>query len=156
MRNFKSAVLVLAVCAASVVSTAFADNDAQPLLSKVQIQLTDQQWVSTKTAKVMINVNAVLQSSGLSELQNKVTSDLKGLYEADWHITGYNRSQDSSGLERASLQAEARLPEGSIAGLRDKVKALSSPGQKFTILSIDYSPSFAELSEANSNLRVKL
>lgn len=153
MRTVKSALFVVLL---SVASFSYAGNDAPPPLSKVQLQFSDQQWVSTKTAKVVINVSAALESSGLLELQQKVDQDLHSLNDADWHVTSFSRSQDSSGLERAVLQAEARLPEGDVASLREKVEALSKPGQKFTVLSIDYSPSFAELNDAKDQLRMKL
>ncbi len=153
MRTLKSALFVVLLSAASL---SFAGNNPPPPLSKVQLQFSDQQWVSTKTAKVIINVSAALESSGLLELQQKVDQDLHNLHDADWHITSFSRSQDSSGLERAVLQAEARLPESEVASLRGKVEALSKPGQKFTVLNIDYSPSFAELNDAKDKLRMKL
>lgn len=154
MRFIKLATLLVA---ASLFSVTYAcDENDGPALSKIQVQLSAEQWVTTKSAKVYVNVTAALKSAGLSELQQKVKDDLNSIASADWRITVFSRSQDASGLERANLQAEARLSEEQLQGLRDKAKSLSKPGEKFQISGIGYSPSFKEINAANSELRKKL
>ena len=139
----------------SVFSASFAEC-APPVFTKIQLQLNAEQWVSTKTAKVVVDVSAALEATGLSGLQQKVLQDLNGIYTTDWHITRFAQTQDTTGLLRANLQAEARMPEDQLPGSHDKVKAISKPGTTFTITDIDYSPSFAELTLAKELLRQQL
>ena len=138
-----------------VFSVGFACTEG-PALSKIQLQLNAEQWVNTETAKVTVDVSAALEAAGLSGLQQKVLGDLNGIYATDWHITHFTQTQDATGLLRATLQIEARLPEAQLPELRDKVKAISKPGATFTIADIDYSPSFAELNTVKGLLRQQL
>ena len=135
----------------SVVS--FASDSDELTLNKITVNLSTEHWITSDTAKVTISVNATLQSEGLAELQQKILTDLNSVHEGDWRITNYYRSQDQSGLERANIQAEGRLPASSLTDIRQKAKDLSKPGEKFTISNIDYSPSFAEMNKAKAEMR---
>lgn len=137
-------------------ATSFASEYAGPPLSKITVNLNTEHWVTSQTAKVTISVNATLQSSDLAALQKQIMTDLNKLHQGEWRITSFYRSQDQSGLERATLEAEVRLPEAGLADIRDKVEALSKPGQKFMVISIDYTPSFAELNQAQADMRKAL
>jgi hypothetical protein len=74
----------------------------------------------------------------------------------EWHITQFNRGQDKSGLEVLHIEAEARLSENDLTGLREKAKSVTKPGETYTILGIDFSPSTLELQQAHAVARVEM
>lgn len=116
-----------------------------PRLNTIQVQLQDEQWVSTETALVTISIDANLNQTGLDKLQAEVMTTLQGMAKVKWRITRYNRSQDQSGLERVHMQAQARLSESQLNTLRTQAKAKTKPGLKYRVHGIDYSPSQAEM-----------
>lgn len=120
----------------------------------VTFDLTAQQWVETKTAKVTVQVNATLNEEGLANSHQDISSKLTKISnKAPWHITAFNRSKDESGLEKLTVSAEARLAESELAALRDSATKVSKPGETFTIASIDFSPSEEEMEQAQEGLR---
>lgn len=137
-----------------VLATAtWAEASLEPLLNKVSLQLSAEQWVSTKTALVIIGINASVSDTDLAKIQSSVLSQLGQLAKADWHITSFDRSLDQSGLEKIQASSQARLPESSLAGLRDKVKAMSKPGLTYTLDGVQFIPSEEETRLANADLR---
>jgi hypothetical protein len=133
---------------------AWADNDLEPLLNKVTLQLQSEQWVTTKTALVNVSVNAAVSDQGIDQVQADVMQKLGQISsKGDWHIVSINRQQDSSGLENMQIAAQARLPQSELAGLRSKAKSASKPGETFTVDNIQFTPSEDEVRQANSLLR---
>ena len=126
-------------------------------VDKVVYPVTVQQWVSTQTAKVEVSVDATLKESDLSKARGNIRANLDKIGgKADWHITQFRRSQDQSGLERVAVQAEARLPEGQLANLRQQAKAMSKAGSTYRINNIDFTPSMADMQQARADLRAKV
>lgn len=126
----------------------------EALLNKVTLQLTAEQWVATKTALVTIGINASVSDSDLGKIQSTILDKLNQLAgKADWHIISFDRSQDQSGLEKVQASAQARLPEPALIGLRDKAKALSKPGETYTLDNVQFVPSDDEMRSANTALR---
>src|SRR5436190_23068731 len=102
----------------------WAETNVEPLLNKVALQLTAEQWVATKTALVTVGINASVSDSDLGKIQSNILDKLNQLAgKQEWHIVSFDRSQDQSGLERVQVSAQARLPEAALAGIRDKAKA---------------------------------
>lgn len=131
-----------------------ADISYEPLLNTVSLQLSAEQWVTTKTALVSIGVNASLTGSALEKTQSQVLSKLSQISnKGEWHIISFTRSLDQSGLERVQISAQARLPSSDLSGLRDKAKAISVPGETYTLDNVEFTPSEDELREANTSLR---
>jgi hypothetical protein len=136
---------------------AWADVDLGSLLNKISMQLQSEQWVTTKTALVNVAANAAVSDQGIADVQADVMGKLKQLSDkGDWHITSFNRSLDQSGLESIQITAQARLPQTDLAGLRNKAKAISKPGETFTIDSVQFTPSEDEFRQANITLRNNL
>lgn len=132
----------------------WADTPLEPLLNQISLQLSAEQWVTTKTALVTVGVNASVSDTGLEKIQNEVLSKLNQISnKAEWHIISFNRNQDQSGLERVQMSAQIRLVSADLSGLRDKAKAISKPGETFTIDNVEFSPSADELRSANMALR---
>lgn len=126
----------------------------RPTLNKVTYQVTVEKWATTNTAKVTINMDAALDKVGLANVNRHVLETLHKMSgDADWHITQFNRSQDKSGLETLHVEAEARLPQNTLANLRDKAKSISKPGETYTIGDIDFTPALAEMEKTHADAR---
>lgn len=137
-----------------LVSSAWADTSYEPLLNTVTLQLNAEQWVTTKTALVTVGVNASVSDQGLEKIQSEVLSKLNQISsKGEWHIVSFNRSLDQSGLERVQISAQVRLSSSDLVGMRDKAKALSKPGETFTIDNVEFTPSATELRDANVVVR---
>jgi hypothetical protein len=136
-----------------IASPVFADNDLSTLLNKVSLQLTANKWITSQTAKVMISVDAGLSDQGIEKLQGDVLAKLSQIAGGDWHITGFTRSQDKSGLESVHINAEARLPQAQLADLRGKAKSVSKPGETYTVSAVQFTPSDEEVTQSNIVLR---
>jgi len=126
----------------------------QPLLNKVNYQATVEKWATTTTAKVTINMDAALDKVGLSNVNSHVLENLNKMApDAGWHVTQFNRSQDKSGLEMLHVEAEARLPQGVLASLRDKAKSISKAGETYTVGDIDFMPALEEMEKTHADAR---
>ena len=92
----------------------WAERSFDPLLNKVILQLSAEQWVTTKTALVTVGINANVNDNGIENIQGEVLIKLHQLSDkGEWHITSFNRTQDQSGLERIQISGQARLPSDS-------------------------------------------
>lgn len=134
-----------------------ADDDEKPLLNTVQLSLSGEKWVQSSTARVVVSVDAVLDKAGLEQTHQKLTQKLKQISgAAEWHITLFNRTQDPSGLEKVFVQAEARLPEGELSGLREHAEKVSKPGEKFEIQDVFFEPTLEDMERTRESLRSDL
>lgn len=132
----------------------WAGIDPGPLLNKVTLQLESEQWVATQTALVYVGVNAAVSDQNIGNVQANVLNKLKQLSDkGEWHVLSFNRQQDQSGLESIRISAQARLAQSELSGLRNKAKAISKPGETYTIDNVQFIPSDAEFRLANTSLR---
>ena len=146
----KSIILI----ASSIMATPlWAAVQWEPLLNKITLQLQSQQWVTTSTALVSVSVNASVSDQRIDKIQSDVLSKLNQLSKGEWHVLSFNRQLDKSGLESIQIMGQARLPQSQLANLRDKAKAISKPGETFTIDNVLFTPSDQELRQANVQLR---
>jgi hypothetical protein len=153
MKKWYSSVLLLVV---SILFSfpVWADVNLEPLLNKVILQLQAEQWVTTKTALLTVGVNAAVTDQGIDKVQTDVMQKLNQLSnKGEWHIVSFDRQQDKSGLESIQISAQARLPQSELSNLRDKAKAISKPGETFTIDNVQFTPSDDELRQAAISLR---
>jgi hypothetical protein len=136
--------------------TVLARNDLGLLLNKITLQLRSEQWVVTQTAVVQLKVNAIVSDQNVGNIQVKLMDQLKKISDQAWHVVSFNRHLDQSGLENIQILAEARLPQTDLAGLREKAKGISKPGETFTVQDVQFTPSDAEIRLANEALRGKI
>lgn len=127
-----------------------------PPLDDVSFQLSARDWVSTQSALVQININATLSNTDMVKARDEMMRNLSKIASADWHLTQFERSQDSSGLEKLNVLAEARVPQTNLADIYAHAKAVSHPGVNFTVASIEFKPSLEELQMAKTKLRARL
>ncbi len=134
-----------------------AEDVEKPLLNTIHVNLSGEKWVQSSTAKVVVSVDAVLDKSGLEQTHQKLTTKLKQISgAAEWHITLFSRSQDPSGLEKVNVQAEARLPESELSGLREHAEKVSKPGEKFEIQDVFFEPTLEDMERTRDALRSEL
>lgn len=154
----KSLLLCLLLSAGLFVSPLIrAEEVEKPLLNTVHVNLWGEKWVQTSTAKVVVSVDAVLDKTGLEQTHQKLTQKLKQISSAaEWHITQFIRTQDPSGLEKVNVQAEARLPEGELSGLREHAEKVSKPGEKFEIADVYFEPTMEDMERTRDALRAEL
>jgi len=142
-----------------MLSTAFMpawagqDQEAKVKLDHVKFQLSAKDWVTTTTAKVSVSVNATLNETSLVEARNKIMTNLSKIAEGQWHITTFNRSQDSSGLQKLYVNAQARVPEQSLTKINVLAKSVSQPGATYRIQDIDFTPQLAEVEKVKVKVR---
>jgi hypothetical protein len=123
-------------------------------LNRIHYVVQKEQWVVSDSARVIVSVNANLTDDALDHFQDKMNQSLNSLAKnVSWHVTQFNRNQDNSGLEQVSAQAEARIANSALAGLRVKADKLSSPGIKYSIVDIQYGPSDVDIQKAKDSLR---
>ena len=130
----------------------FADP-MQPVLNQVLYQTSVEQWVTTKTAEVVVDVNATMNEDALASAHDDITAKLNKLASADWHVTQFDRTPNESGLEQLAVEAQTRLSESALSNLREQAKAMSKPGETFTIQSITFEPTLAETEAVRTALR---
>ncbi|WP_407927334.1 hypothetical protein [Legionella hackeliae] len=128
----------------------------KPVLDKVMFQMSARQWVTTQTALLTVNVNATLSNADLVKTRADIMSMLGKIASGDWHITQFDRSQDSSGLEKLFVAAEARVPQASLTNIYQNAKDVSKPGATYTINGIEFKPSMEEIQQVKVQLRERL
>lgn len=142
---------------ALMASTGFAaDVDKCNPLDRISFQVTARQWINTHTAVVKVNINATLTNKNLVTARNDIMKNLSQIAKGDWHLTEFNRSQDSSGLEKLNVMAEARIDQSGLTGIYQQAKTVSQPGASYQIAAIDFKPSLEEIQQARASLREKL
>jgi hypothetical protein len=153
MIPMKKVLLAASIMTLSLSGWAGPEESLEPLLNKVTLKLSAEQWVTTKTALVNVVINAAVADHAIEKVQNEVIGRLNQLASGEWHVVSLDRQQDKSGLESIQIMAQARLAQNQLANLRDKAKSISKPGETFTIDSVQFIPSEEEVRQASTLLR---
>jgi hypothetical protein len=122
----------------------------------VSFDLSAEDWVTTKTAHVALDVEAAVTAANAGSMRADMAKAVNDAAKADWRVTGFNRSQDQTGMERWSVTFDARLPESALNGLSDAVKKASKAGMQMTVGDIDFSPTLDETESARATLRTHI
>jgi hypothetical protein len=124
---------------------------------EIVLQLAAEDWVETKTARVVAAADVAIAGENRASVRDRMLDALKKLSpDADWRLSQFARSQDSAGLERWRVTAEARLPEKSLGGLDDRAKSLSQPGLQLRIATTQFTPTLDEREATLAKLRATL
>ncbi|MGQ3889062.1 hypothetical protein ACQUW5_08525 [Legionella sp. CNM-1927-20] len=135
----------------------FANNYQPDLpLDKITFQVSARQWVNTQTALLTVDINATLTNADLVKARTDIMANLNKIAAGDWHITQFNRSQDSSGLEKLFVEAQARIPQSSLTNVYQNAKAITQPGSTYSVSAIDFKPSLEEIQQVKSRVRQRL
>jgi hypothetical protein len=145
--------VIVGVVLLNITSFVLAHDIPDPL-NQVQLTLSAETWAKTSTARVTVTVEAVMNQSALGNMHKSIEQKLiKISNAAPWHITTFDRQKDKSDLERLTVIAEARLPESALVDARQHAKDLSKEGEKYSISSIEFVPSLADMEAAKQSVR---
>jgi hypothetical protein len=136
---------------------AFAGDDVPPLvLDKVVFQISAKQWVTTQTALLNVNINVTLSSADLVKARADIMVSLNKIAKGDWHLIEFDRSQDSSGLEKLFVQAQARVDQSALTDIYQNAKSVSMPGANYEINGVEFKPSLDETQVVRAKVREQL
>lgn len=149
----KTGITFLSIFLLATAFPAFADCNTQPPLNEVTFKLSAEEWVQTTSAKLIVDIHAALDKKSLAQMRQQIMTNLNKIAPGTWHITTFARSQDSSGLEKLYVVAEARVNESSLTNVNTQADKLSEPGVKYKVINIDFTPSMADIEKAKMDLR---
>lgn len=122
-------------------------------LDKVVFQVSAKQWITTQSAVLTVNINATLTNADLVKTRAEIMSNLGKIATGEWQLTQFDRSQDSSGLEKLFVAAQARVPQASLTDIYQNAKNVSKPGATYEINGVEFRPSLAEIQQVKAQLR---
>lgn len=146
--------LCLALLLCGVAMPALAE-EAKPD-DRVTLSLQAENWVTTSTARVVLQVDAAVAGSSAGSMREAMQKAVEGVVKAEWRLTGFSRSSDATGLERWNASYEARVPESALGGIHDTVKKASKAGMQLTVGEIAFDPTLAETEAAQAKLRTDI
>lgn len=124
--------------------------------SQIVLQLVEEAWVETKTARVVLQLKTLLTDDKAAEPIVDPKTVFGPVADGDWQMTQFHRGQTDTGFEQWVIVAEARVPQTALTGIYDRVKQASSRGRSFSVRNIDFTPSLAERQATAAKLRVAL
>lgn len=136
-------------------SPALAQMAPPPVTDDINLSLQVEDWVKAETARVIMVVDLAGQAGGVNRADLLKTAAAIA-DRADWRVIAMDKVSDSAGLDRWRAMLETRLPEGRLAGLAERAKRASKPGQQVRIATVRFEPTLQEMEAARSALRVKL
>lgn len=135
----------------------YADNlMTKPMLDKVLFQMAEKQWVTTQTALLSVSINVTLDSPDLVKARSAIMDSLNQVAKGDWHLVEFDRSQDSSGLEKLFVQAQARVDQSVLTNIYQNAKSVSAPGAKYEVSGVEFKPSLEEVQTIRAKVREQL
>lgn len=154
---YRHSLLLASLLAMFLTTPAFAQDYAPDDI--VQLDLTTEGFVTTQTANVTATVDAAITddkaATARAEMQ-KAVNDLAKPTGSEWRLTGFNRSQDQTGLTRWQATFEARVAEAALAGINDRAVKASKAGMQLRIINMDFTPTLAETEAKRAELRADL
>lgn len=150
------------VVALAVLSPIGFSQTATPLpppdlvLDKITFQTSAKQWVSTQSALLNVAIDATLTNADLVKARADIMMNLNKIAKGDWHLLSFDRSQDSSGLEKVNVQAQVRVNQSLLTDIYQNAKSVSKPGAQYTLTNIDFKPSLDEVQTVRAAVRKQL
>lgn len=152
----KQVAVVLALMAVTPMVIAENTSSQRLVLDKVFFQIASKQWVTTQTALLSVSINVTLNNADLVKARSELMTKLGTIAKADWHLLAFDRSQDSSGLEKLAVQAQARVNQTALTDIYKNAKAASVPGAQYEISGVEFKPSLEETQVVRSKVREQL
>ncbi|HYC02289.1 MAG TPA: hypothetical protein VED40_03300 [Azospirillaceae bacterium] len=155
MRRVLSALpLTALLLTAPVLAPAAQAQVIMPTMDQVTVQLTQEDWVRTETARVTLVVDAVGNGGSVRDEVLKAAAGVSD--RAEWRIVSFDRRQDEAGLDKWQAVLETRLPEASLGGLEERARKASRAGLQMRVAGVDFTPTVAEIEAARSRLRAQI
>lgn len=151
----------LALGAAAAPAAQARSGDAA-MLEAVVLNLSAEGWAETDRATVHASIEAAFSGAqngnpGGQDMRPTVLQALNTLApQADWKLTHFGQVRDPAGLDRWQISAEARLPQDSLEGIRDRAEEISKPGMKVNVDHIDFSPVLSDRERLRTELRERI
>ena len=152
----KQLVGILALMVLTPCSFAQEVKASRLVLDKIQFEMSSKQWVTTQKALLSVNINATLNNADLVKARADMMERLNKIVKGDWHILAFDRSQDSSGLEKLDVQAQARVDQSQLTDIYQNAKSVSIPGAKYEISGVEFKPGLEEIQEVKAKIREQL
>ncbi|HAT8739005.1 TPA: hypothetical protein JBI62_06310 [Legionella pneumophila] len=135
----------------------WADNETPDLvLDKIFFQVSAKKWVTTQTALLNVSINATLSNADLVKARADIMDSLNKIAKGEWHLVQFDRSQDSSGLEKLYVQAQARVDQSALTNIYQNAKSVSKPGAKYEISGVEFKPSLEETQVVRAKIREQI
>lgn len=135
----------------------YASSDTPDMvLNTIEFQMSAKQWVNTQTALLSVDIHATLSDTDLVKVRSDMMSKLSKIAAGDWHLIRFDRSQDSSGLEKLYAQAQVRISQSQLTNLYQNAKSVTKPGATYEVSAIEFKPSMEEIQQVRNQLREKL
>ena len=123
----------------------------------INFQLRDDKTVTSDTVKVIVVINALVEGETTeAQLRIDIKKSLLAFIDAEWQISGIDRAADTSGYEKVTLRATARVNERENYNLENRARDVSRKGLQFTNVQIDSTIPNHLLDAAEKELRSKL
>lgn len=126
------------------------------VMDKVIFQVSAKQWVTTQSVLLTVNINATLTNADLVNARAEIINNLNKIAKGEWQLTQFDRSQDSSGLEKLYVMAQARVLQAGLSDIYKNAKGISKPGASYEINRIEFKPSLEEVQQVKAQLRERL
>ncbi|MAU41023.1 MAG: hypothetical protein CMF31_05310 [Kordiimonas sp.] len=121
---------------------------------EITLELESEQWQTARTALIYVSLQAAFDGKDAAEVRRNILSSLEELSKkSEWHITSFSRAPGGAGLEQWTVQAQTRLAESQIDGMRKKIKSKNRPGYQVTLRNVSFTPTAAEKQTTYSKLR---
>lgn len=85
-----------------------------------------------------------------------IMDSLNKIAKGEWHLVQFDRSQDSSGLEKLYVQAQARVDQSALTNIYQNAKSVSKPGAKYEISGVEFKPSLEETQVVRAKIREQI
>lgn len=128
----------------------------QMTLDTISFQTSAKQWVTTQTALLSVNINITLSDANVVKARAHIMESLDKIAQGEWHLTQFERSQDSSGLEKLFVQAQIRVPQNLSTNVYQRAKTISQSGAQYIINGIEFKPSLEEVQKIRALVRNQL
>jgi hypothetical protein len=126
------------------------------VLDKVLFQISAKQWVTTQKAMLNVNINVTLNNADLVKARAEIMNSLNKIAKGEWHLVEFDRSQDSSGLEKLYVMAQVRIDQTALTDIYQNVKSVSLPGAKYEVSSVEFKPGLEEIQAVRAKIREQL
>lgn len=147
---------ILALLTFSVCAFAQTSNDPKMVLDTIRFEVSSKQWVTTQKAMLSVTINATLTNADLVKARADILTRLNKIVKGDWHLTSFDRAQDSSGLEKLHVQAQVRVLQSDLTNMYQQAKSVSLPGAQYEISGIEFKPDLDEIQEVKAKIREQL
>lgn len=147
-RNLLSILLLMGLSSSLALAQSRTTLIQEPVYQDdISMQLTAENWLSSKSARIYVQILASFDEKQSSDIQQKVMQNLKKISSAaDWKFTSFNRTKGNTGLEQWVINVEGRLGSDELDGVRGKFSSQNIPGYRMRLQNINYSPTEAEKS----------